>query len=291
MENKKTFGLSSFSLKLIAAILMTLDHVALLFIPRGIGDIPTSYYILRALGKMSFPIYAFLATEGAYHTKNVKYYLLRLGFLAILMDGFGYAFGAVCNLSIATNPLLGNAFTDMFMGVLMITLFRRKDKYSIFGLLPIAYEVLSNVVIDANYGTLFKSDWGTFSIVLFLLYFLFREATAYRLKAKARNDGLDEEAYLMEENHSIQIAEAIALVLTEAIFYLIYRINYQAFVLPNEFVPIGTYSTLAFLFLLLYNGKKGYESKKIQYGFYLYYPFHLIVLGIISMFCGVLAAL
>ncbi len=291
MENKKSFGLSSFSLKLIAAILMTLDHVALLFIPRGVGDIPTSYYILRAIGKMAFPIYAFLATEGAYHTKNVKYYLLRLGFLAILMDGFGYAFGAINNLSIASNPLLGNAFTDMFMGVLMISLFQRKDIYSLFGLLPIAYEVLSNVVIDANYGTLFKSDWGTFSIVLFLLYFLFREFTSYRLKAKARNDGLDEETYLIEESRSFQVAEAIALILTEAIFYLIYRINYQAFVLPNEFVPIGTYSTLAFIFLLLYNGKKGYESKAIQYGFYLYYPFHLIILGIISMVCGVLANL
>lgn len=73
------------------------------------------------------------------------------------------------------------------------------------------------------------------------------------------------------------------------IFYLVYRYSNFTTFIPGEFVPIGTFSVLAFIFYLLYNGKKGYENKIIQYSFYVYYPFHLIILGVISLFFGVLA--
>lgn len=289
----KHFGLNSLTLKILACIFMTLDHIALLFIERGTSDIiPTSYYVLRAIGKMAFPLFAFLAVEGAYHTKNVKFYLLRLGGLAVLMDGFGFAYGGIMNISIASNPLIGNAFTDMFMGVLLITLLRKRNPYSLFAILPIAYEVFSDFVIDNNYGTLFKSDWGTFSIVLFFAFFLCREITDYTLKRKALEIHVDASAFLEAEGEKkYKYAMAVGLIFVEALFYLIYRLDYTAFVLPNEFIPIGTYSTLAFVFILFYNGEKGYSNKIIQYSFYAYYPLHLFVLGIFSMFFGVLSAL
>ncbi len=289
MEKHENIGISAFWLKIIACVMMTMDHVALLFIQRGTGDIPTSYYLLRAIGKMAFPIFAFLAVEGAYKSRNIKMYLLRLGSMAILLDGFAYAFGAINNITIASNPILGNAFTDLFMGVVMISLLRRKDRYSLLAVLPLLYEIFSDFVISDSYGTLFKSDWGTFSIILFLFFFIAREATDIYLKRKAVNSGLEEDAYILNPGKSYQLAECVALVLTEAIFYLIYRLNYSAFVIPNEFVPIGTYSTLAGIFILLYNGKRGFDNKVIKYSFYAYYPLHLIILGIMSMCFGVLA--
>lgn len=289
-ENKHSLGLSGFSLKVIAAILMTLDHFALLFIARGSGDIPTSYYLLRALGKMAFPLFAFMAVEGVYHSKNIPLYLIRLGFAALLLDGFGFAFGAINGLTVANNPLIGNAFMDMFMGVLMLTLLKRKDQYSLFAILPFAYEILSDYDTLTSWGTIFKSDWGSFAIILFLMFFLAREITDVYLKNKAVREGLQEDTYLLEDTYKYyKVSEAIALVITELVFYFIYRINYTAFILPSEFVPIGTFSTLAFLFLLLYNGRRGPHNKVIQYSFYLYYPLHLMILGIISMFCGVLS--
>lgn len=289
--SEKKFGLNAFSLKVIACLLMTLDHIALLFIERGTSDtIPISYYILRAIGKISFPIFAFLAVEGAYKSKNIKLYLLRLGVLSVLMDATGYAYGAIANIKIASNPMIGNAFTDMFMGVLMITLLRKKNAFSLFAILPFLYEVFSDYRINESYGTLFKSDWGTFSICLFLTYFLAREFTSFYLKRKANSYGLEENTFLLQdEQKKYKYAEAIALLFTEALFYLIYRMDYTAFVLPNEFIPIGTYSTLAIVFILLYNGEKGYQKKWIQYSFYLYYPLHLILLGILSMAFGVLS--
>ena len=291
-KENKIFGISSFWLKVIACILMTFDHIALLFIERGTSDtIPTLYYIFRAVGKISFPIFAFLAVEGAYKSKNPILYLIRLGSLAILLDIFGYSYGAIMHMQIASNPLIGNAFTDIFMGVLLIYLLRKKNVYSLFALIPLGYEIFSDFPISEEYGTLFKSDWGTFSIVLFLTYFIAREIADYYVKRKSSEMGIQEEAFNLEKEKYHKYFQAIALIFTEALFYLIYRIDYTAFVIPNEFIPIGTYSTLAVIFILLYNGKKGYSKSWIQYSFYSYYPLHLMILGIFSMYFGVLSNL
>ena len=290
-EDTRSFGLNSLTLKIIACILMTLDHIALLFLTRGTGTIHTDYYVLRAIGKISFPLFVFLAVEGIYHTHNAKKYFLRLAVFALGLDAFGYIYGAIRGINVANNPLIGNAFTDMLMGVLMIYFLRKKNWYSLLALLPISYEVFSDFPVDTTYGTLFKSDWGTFSISLFFVLYLAREATDFFLKKKAIRDGLEEDAYKEKIRTYYNVAESIGLILIEAIFYLIFRYDYASFVLPNEFVPIGTYSTLAFVFYLLYNGKKGYSNKVLQYSFYFYYPVHLLILGIISTFVGTLASL
>ena len=166
---KKKFGLSSFWLKLIGYLLRTLDHVGRLFIDKGSGvTIPTAYYVLRAIGKCAFPIFVFFAVEGLYHTKSIKNYLLRLGIFALARDCFGFAFGAIVKLPVINNPLIGNVFTDLFRGVLALYLIKRKDWFSLLAALPIAYEFLAGYVVNGTYGTLFKADWGAFSIVLFL---------------------------------------------------------------------------------------------------------------------------
>lgn len=290
-EERKVFGLNSLALKIIAVLLMTLDHIGLLFFTRGSGrDINTDYYVLRAIGKMAFPLFAFLAVEGIYHTRDAKNYMLRLAIGAILIDLVGYIFSWSRYITIASNPLIGNVFTDMFMGVVMIYLLRKKNWWSLFAILPIAYEFLSRVTINDSYGTLFKSDWGAFSIVMFFCLFLAREIGDYYLKSKARKAGVEEEAYLLQDglkNH--KYSEAIAILFVELCFYLVYRLDNFSMFLPNEFVPIGTFSTLAALIVLFYNGKKGYSNKVIQYSFYAYYPAHILILGIISMYVGQLA--
>lgn len=182
-EKKRTFGLSGLALKIIACLLMTLDHIALLFIP-GEKDTYTLYYILRAIGKISFPIFAFLAVEGAYKTNNILKYLLRLFIFAIVLDGFGYTFGSIYHINVIDNPLIGNAFTDMFLGVLTVHLLKKKNWYSLFALFPIAISVLSDIDLFQTYGSLFKTDWGTFSIVLFIFYFLAKELSSLFIRKR-----------------------------------------------------------------------------------------------------------
>ena len=64
------------ALKIIAAIAMVIDHGALLFFPR----IP----LLRIIGRLAFPIFAFMIAEGCHYTRNRRRYFLQLFALAIV---------------------------------------------------------------------------------------------------------------------------------------------------------------------------------------------------------------
>ena len=70
--------LSSFSLKLIAIVTMTIDHVGYVLLPR--------YFFLRGIGRLAFPIFCFLLSEGLSYTKSRSKYLLRLSVFAILAE-------------------------------------------------------------------------------------------------------------------------------------------------------------------------------------------------------------
>lgn len=74
----KEFRLNSFQLKWIAIITMVIDHVGAVLYPQ--------YRILRCIGRLSFPVFCFLLTEGFFHTKNVEKYMVRLGLFAILSE-------------------------------------------------------------------------------------------------------------------------------------------------------------------------------------------------------------
>ena len=70
-------GLSQEGLKILACVTMLVDHAALLF-----GGSPW----LRVIGRLAFPIYCFLLTEGIRHTRDVRRYLSRLLFAAIVSE-------------------------------------------------------------------------------------------------------------------------------------------------------------------------------------------------------------
>lgn len=81
---KTAWGLSGNQLKLIALITMTIDHIGAYIFPH--------YPVLRIIGRLAMPIYAFLIAEGCYHTKNkLKYWGLMAGF-ALVWQLFSYFF-------------------------------------------------------------------------------------------------------------------------------------------------------------------------------------------------------
>ena len=59
---------------------------------------------------------------------------------------------------------------------------------------------------------------------------------------------------------------------------VIFAILFVLVIFTNE---LEYWALLALLPIGLYNGKKGYSSKGIQYGFYAVYPLHLLILALL----------
>ena len=82
-------------LKIIAVVSMLIDHIAYLILPHFdlfcepveiLGKEITVIKICRLIGRLAFPIFAFLITEGFSHTKNHKKYGMNLLAFAVISE-------------------------------------------------------------------------------------------------------------------------------------------------------------------------------------------------------------
>jgi hypothetical protein len=117
--------MTTFQIKLLAAILMVCDHIGAVIFPKIL--------ILRFLGRLSFPLFAWLIGQGEKNTNNFKLYLLRLVILGVVSQPIYYltfhssalnilatlAFGL---LAIRVNKVIGsNLFTLIFAALAQLT--------------------------------------------------------------------------------------------------------------------------------------------------------------------------
>ena len=49
-------------------------------------------------------------------------------------------------------------------------------------------------------------------------------------------------------------------------------------------VSVELWSLAALIPIWLYNGQRGFSPKAVQYGFYAFYPAHILVLSLIAMY-------
>ena len=68
-------GLSNNQLKILAIITMFIDHFGLQLFPQ--------LKILRIIGRIALPIFAYMIAEGCFYTKNRLKYLLQLLILGL----------------------------------------------------------------------------------------------------------------------------------------------------------------------------------------------------------------
>lgn len=74
----RNWGLSTFDLKCLALLTMTIDHIGAFII--------VDQNWLRIVGRMSFPIFCFLIVEGYLRTRNVYKYMIRLLAFAFISE-------------------------------------------------------------------------------------------------------------------------------------------------------------------------------------------------------------
>ena len=80
MDASKPVGVNAFALKVLAIVAMTMDHTAYIFY-EALGGWAIW---MRVIGRWTFPIMAFLLTEGLEKTRNIGRYAARLAVFAIL---------------------------------------------------------------------------------------------------------------------------------------------------------------------------------------------------------------
>lgn len=163
--------LSNFDLKFIAIITMTIDHIGVVF--------GTPFYnLLRAVGRLSFPIFAFLLTEGYVHTKSFSKYFLRLLVLALISEViYDYVFFGSFVYRGANN-----IFFTLALGLLTLFLLDKskglikkyfKDKVDLFIILPITYLLI--IVIMGLMGEFFNFSYGMLGILVISFFYLFKD--------------------------------------------------------------------------------------------------------------------
>lgn len=69
------------SLKLVALLAMTIDHVNAALLDRGVES-------MTLIGRIAFPVFAFAAAAGALKTRNPRAYLTRLSICTIIAQPF-----------------------------------------------------------------------------------------------------------------------------------------------------------------------------------------------------------
>lgn len=82
-EVKAKTGLTGNQLKIIAMVSMTLDHIGFILLPQST--------ILRIIGRLAFPIYAYMVAEGCRYTHDIRGYFLRLLGLGLVCQVVSYA--------------------------------------------------------------------------------------------------------------------------------------------------------------------------------------------------------
>ena len=226
--------MTAFTLKMIAIISMVLDHVKYA-IPQT-NSILTSY-----LGRLAFPIFSFLISEGFVHTHNRGKYILRILIFAIISQLPFYFFSHNLSHSKANLNILFT-FEFALIGLYLMELIIKKGKYKKLNYL-ITIIILAMILIIAY---LLHPDYSIYGIGLVWLFYLFRNS---------------------------MLLKSIGFMILNILQYKKFLITGKCYYIFFSFMPL-----MSLIFILLYNGKQG---RKMKYFFYLFYPLHFIILYLI----------
>lgn len=163
MKESKKFGLTGNQLKLLALVTMTADHVGLVLLPQ--------YPILRIIGRLAFPIYAFLIGEGCRHTRNLGRYFRNMALLALVCQVGSWA---------ATGSLYQSVLVSFSLSIGLILLLTNPKcppliNILLFGLGLGAAYYLCHGLPALLPGTDYAIDYGFIGILLPILSWVSRE--------------------------------------------------------------------------------------------------------------------
>lgn len=238
--------LSAAALHILAMAFMLMDHLWATLLP--------AQEWLTCVGRIAFPIFAFMAVEGYFHTHNLKKYLLRMLIFAVISEvPFDLMYGGTWFY-----PVHQNVIWTLMMGLAGIHLMETvRKKKSIFVYILVSAIV---VIVGGLLGTLSMVDYYGIGVLTVFIFYFFRGRKWWCL-----------------------LGQMLALywVNVELLGGLMYPI--RLFGMEFELCQQGL-ALLALLPIWLYRGRQGYHSKPFQYFCYAFYPIHMLVIVLVLNF-------
>ena len=310
---KERYGrqvISEFWLKIIAIVTMTIDHVGV-FLNLYSGSFPNSSAVdeisnvFQIIGRISFPLFAFMLAEGLYHTKDKTKYLLRLLVIwgvVFLAEGVLYV-QFLNGSNVFPNPP-SQIFTSLVLYVLFAVLIQNKGKKKWLAILPVIYILLSyaaeicTLYYDSGSETVrsllswqlyfprfLRAQYSLYGFLVFLGFFFARPFADWFLKRSLHMS--DDELVTYKETKDfrdlLNITSAASFAVITVIFWGLSYIQTPAapYTFDVDMMGWQTYGLVSALLILCYNGKRGYDSKWFRYFNYLYYPVHIAIIALI----------
>ena len=293
-QEKSLLVFSGFIIKILAFFFMTLDHVGAL-LQYSVGE---NYWLgitFRFLGRLALPLFCFMIAEGVVHSKRPGHYFLRLGIMGTFISLALYLIVGVINNHPDINGGLsflrsqGNIFMDLLLGALAVYCLKQEKWYfKLLVIFPIAFAITSFIVTcleSAEPGLLIhwfpyflRPQYHIYSVGMIICFYLVRYLSDLFIKQYSNNSGISFESVKgsIFERKVLNIL-SMGVVVTLTLLYFV-----TSLLIPSSWVywmsGIQNAAIVSGAFLLLYNGKRGYNAKWFQYGSYLYYPLHILII-------------
>ena len=158
--NKRKFFTGN-QLKVIAAVAMMIDHIGAALFP--------NLSVLRIIGRLAYPIFAYMIVEGFEHTKNRKKYLLRMVVMAMFLQ---LVYGVVMK------SLYQCIFVTFSLSIALCMLADNAMKHSnpvnltAFALSVVMVWFATNILPGTLNKTDFWIDYGFFGVMLPVVVFM-----------------------------------------------------------------------------------------------------------------------
>ena len=235
--------------KVIAITAMTIDHIAWMLFPGYPKEILP--IVLHIIGRLTCPIMCYFIAEGYHYTKNINKYTARL-FLFALLSHFAYVLASANFVDL-------KSFIPFYYGDML-------NQTSVMW--PLAWGLVMLRVVNSEK----LKDAAKIVIILLICLITFPSdwscIASLCIVAFGTNRGNFKKQMLW------------------MVFYVaIYSVVYF-FAIDKVYGLIQMAVVLAIPVLMLYNGQRGNNpkvNKVMKWLFYVYYPLHLFVIGLLQL--------
>ena len=227
--------MSSFALHIIAMIFMLCDHMWATIL---------DYEWLTCIGRIAFPIFAFLITEGYIHTSNINKYIKRMVIFAIITE-------IPFNLMVSASPIY--PFHQNVLWTFVISLLTLK--YLNFDNTKNIFKSILIIILAIIIATITMCDYFGAGVMMVVGFYIFRKSKLLQLLMMIY----------------------VNMILIQGYIYPIDIAGY------TYYFPQQGFAILSLIFIWLYNGKQGYHAKWFKIFCYAFYPLHMLILYILTI--------